>query len=1035
MEFALGVGIGLGSLSRNMFSVLRSCARGALLALVATSGHAATFLAEGYSIRVWRTEDGLPQNIVTSAVQTHEGYLWFGTQSGLARFDGERFQIFDTANTPALPDRRISCLFEDASGTLWIGQETGMLTRYRRGRFDAVPLNAEPARDPIIGMGSDERGRLWAMRQTGAVDSLDDGHRLPSVIGSEHSSIMAMSRNERGNLWLTENLRAYRLENGRIVRGVFDPPREVEYVAGLASSRDGGVWVLLDGLIRKWSGTQWVEDRGKFPWPSDTLSSCLELQDGTLACGSINSGLYLVFGDGRPPVHLDQKNGLPQNWVRFLYEDRERNLWVGAGSAGLAAVRPTAFSVLNSPDRWQGYSVYCVAPGQNESLWIGTDGGGIYHLLAGQWSYYGADEGVSNRYIWSITETPDGEVWMGNYWWGGPYRLENGRFVRPPMIDEKTTPATALMTDRLTGDLLVGSRDGLTRLHGERAIRLISSAEFPVADASALAQDQQGAVWCGFIQGGLARVVDGQVTVFRRQDGLVSESIQCLRFDSDGALWIGTADNGLTRYKNGKFVALNINHGLVDNAICHILDDGRGFFWLSTHHGLQRIATSELNRCADGAIPRLSGQVYDHNDGLPIIEFTGGLHAAGCKTLDGRLWFASSKGLLTVDPARIQLNPTPPPVVIESLLVDGQSIVTSPSSSLSRLPPDHQRLEFRFSGLSYVAPNRVLFKYRLEGIDRDWVESGTKRTAFYSHLPAGNYRFRVIACNNDGVWNTEGATVAFTVLPFFWETWWFIGSCAIVVLVGVAVLVRYITRRRMQKRMELLERQHTLERERARIAQDIHDDIGTSLIRIAMFSQPERNELDQPQQTAAVLSRIYSTAREMTRALDEIVWAIDPRHDTLDSLVGYMGRLAQELLGAANIRCRLDVPVDVPAWPLTAEIRHNLFLAFKEALNNVVKHAGATEVRISLEVRTRDFVLLLRDNGRGFDRHQPPSTEPGRIASGNGLRNIERRLAHIGGRFEISSEFGKGTSVSFVIPLHAVTSRSASESVSSRPQI
>jgi signal transduction histidine kinase len=294
-----------------------------------------------------------------------------------------------------------------------------------------------------------------------------------------------------------------------------------------------------------------------------------------------------------------------------------------------------------------------------------------------------------------------------------------------------------------------------------------------------------------------------------------------------------------------------------------------------------------------------------------------------------------------------------------------------------------------------------------------------------------------MASNNDGVWNTTGATLAFTVLPFFWETWWFISTCALAVMAGIAVLVRYITRRRLHKRMEHLKQQRELERERTRIAQDIHDDIGTSLIRIAMFSQPEHNELDHPQQAAAVLSRIYSTAREMTRALDEIVWAIDPQHDTLDSLVGYMGLFAQELLGAANLRCRLDVPVDVPAWPLTAEIRHNLFLAFKEALNNVVKHAAATEVRITIEVRAHDFVLTVRDNGHGFDQSQPPATVSGRIASGNGLRNIARRISRIGGRSEISSQPGKGTSTSFIIPVQTPPASTAGKTATAlnRPSL
>lgn len=993
--------------------VFRSLVAWTLAFLPAAAGVAATFLADGYSIRVWQTEDGLPQNLVTSAVQTRDGYLWFGTHSGLARFDGERFQVFDTVNTPELADSRISSLFEDTHGALWIGQESGTLARYRNHLFEAAPLRANTGADRIIGIGSDERGQLWAMRDSGFVDSLDDDRRLPPLIGSVNPGIMNWSRNTRGNILLVEDQRAARLENGKISELVFNPSRQPDYVSGVASSSDGGIWVLSEDRIRKWQDGAWKEDRGGYPWPHGAVSSCVELRDGTLAVGTFNFGLYLIFADKRPAVRLDRGKGLPQDWVRFIYEDREGTIWVGAGSAGLAAIHPTAFSVLNSPDRWQGYSVHCVAPGKNGSLWIGTEGGGLYHYSAAQWSHYGVAEGVANRYIWSVTETPQGEVWMGNYWVGGPYRLEEGRFVRPKSVDAKSSHALALLPDRHTGDLLVGTRDGLTRLQGDQSISLISSSAFLVADATALVQDQQGVIWCGFTQGGLARVAEEKVTLFRRKDGLGSDRVHALFADDDGALWIGTADSGLTRYAHGRFVNLGVAHGLVDKAICHILDDGLGYFWLSTRHGLQRVAKAELNRCADGLIPRIGGHIYDQHDGLPTIEFTGGLQAAGCKTADGRLWFTSSKGLVCVDPSRIRSNPTPPPVAIESLLIDGQ--VAAPGFAAKSLSPGHQRLEFHFSGLSFVAPNKVLFKYRLEGIDDGWVDAGPKRTASYSRLPAGNYRFRVIACNNDGVWNSEGATLAFTVAPFFWQTWWFVGSSTLLALAGVATLARTITRRRMQTRMEQLERQHALERERARIAQDIHDDIGTSLIRIAMFSQPERNEIDQPQQTAAVLSRIYSTARDMTRALDEIVWAIDPRHDTLDSLIGYMGRFAQELLGAATIRCRLDVPVDVPAWPLTAEIRHNLFLAFKEALNNVVKHADATEVRISLEIREHAFVLALRDNGRGFARDQPPANTDGRIASGNGLHNIQRRVARMGGQCDISSQIGQGTVIAFVI--------------------
>ncbi|HWL15970.1 MAG TPA: triple tyrosine motif-containing protein, partial [Opitutus sp.] len=384
------------------------------------------------------------------------------------------------------------------------------------------------------------------------------------------------------------------------------------------------------------------------------------------------------------------------------------------------------------------------------------------------------------------------------------------------------------------------------------------------------------------------------------------------------------------------------------------------------------------------------------------------------KTPDGKLWFASGKGVISADPARIEANPLPPPVVIDSLWTDGRREPVAAAQVTSRLRPDHERLEFRFSGLSFVAPTKVLFKYRLDGIDRHWIDAGSKRTAFYSRLPAGTYRFRVMACNNDGVWNREGATLAFTVAPFFWQTSWFIVLCILTAAGVVGWLARAITRRRMQRQIEAMERRHELERERARIAQDIHDDVGASLSRIAMLSQPARGELSAPERAADMLSRIYSTAREVTRSLDEIVWAVDPRHDTLDSLVDYMGRFAQSFLAPAGLRCRLDLPVEVPSWPLTAEARHNLFLAFKEALNNAAKHAGASEVRISLRVDAESFTISVKDNGAGLAPGRA-STETDRLNSGHGLANMQSRLARIGGRCEIAGEDGAGTNVSFIV--------------------
>jgi signal transduction histidine kinase len=305
-------------------------------------------------------------------------------------------------------------------------------------------------------------------------------------------------------------------------------------------------------------------------------------------------------------------------------------------------------------------------------------------------------------------------------------------------------------------------------------------------------------------------------------------------------------------------------------------------------------------------------------------------------------------------------------------------------------------------------------------LEPEWNE-GAKRSANYVYVPPGPYTFHVIACNSDGEWNNTGAQIAFVVQPYLWQRMWFrvlIGLIAACLLAGVVAL---IARRRLRWKLERLERQRAIERERSRIAQDIHDNLGASLTRISLLSQSAYSELDNPQHTATQLDRIYSTARELTRAMDEIVWAVNPQHDTLDSLASYLGKFAQDFLGPINIRCRLDVPVHLPPWPLTAEVRHNVFLAFKEALHNVVKHAAASEVLVSLTTQTRAFILAVRDNGKGFSPKAPPAQTDSsdRFEHGNGLNNMHKRLEQIGGQFTIESALGRGTEVRFTVPVAA----------------
>jgi signal transduction histidine kinase len=437
------------------------------------------------------------------------------------------------------------------------------------------------------------------------------------------------------------------------------------------------------------------------------------------------------------------------------------------------------------------------------------------------------------------------------------------------------------------------------------------------------------------------------------------------------------------------------------------------------------VSKEELNHCADGDIGLINCLTYGKGDGLPTLECSGGFQPAGARTSDGRLWFPTTKGLVAVNPTEVKRNQLPPPVIIEEVLVDGRPITAShPEQPPFRISPGRQQFEFQYTGLSFTVPEKVRFKYRLEGLETKWMDAGTKRSINYSYIPPGNYTFRVIACNNDGVWNEAGSALAFTVLPHFWQTWWFRTLAGLNAAALVAGSVLFATRRRMRHKVERIERQRAVERERTRIAKDIHDDLGASLTRITLLSQSARGELDHAPEAAADVDQIYRTARELTRAMDEIVWAVNPQHDTLDSLATYLGRFAQDFLNAVHIRCRLDLPMQLPAWPLTAEVRHNLFLAFKEALNNAVRHADASEVRVSLTIEPGGFALRVEDQGRGFATAQPavPSRDPGRLAAGNGLANMHQRLTEIGGRCDIQSAPGEGTKVTFFVLVKATAS-------------
>jgi signal transduction histidine kinase len=519
-------------------------------------------------------------------------------------------------------------------------------------------------------------------------------------------------------------------------------------------------------------------------------------------------------------------------------------------------------------------------------------------------------------------------------------------------------------------------------------------------------------------------------------------SVRSLLATSDGRLLIGYAGDGLGHFKDGRYQRITSADGLTDDFVSQLLADASGNLWLTGNRGLARISFGDLDAFFAARKQRIGTRSYGKGDGLPAMQPNRNFHPSAWRDGAGKLWFSTLSGLLMVQPDNIRDNPRPPPVQLESLTVDDrlvavynagspmQKVVATNVVNLRGLDepleigPGFRKLVIDFAALSFTSPENVRFRYQLRGFDAGWIEPGPDRPshpAVYPALPAGEYEFQALACNNSGVWNEAGASLKFVVMPFYWETWWFKLIVVLVTALLVGGVAFSLSRRRYRQQLLRVEARRALEQERSRIAKDIHDDLGATLTRISLLSQPSRAGAEDAESAVESLAQIHHTARDLTHAMGEVVWAVNPEHDSFDSLANYISHYAQNFLRVTAIRCRIEVPLQLPRRPLSAEVRHNLFLAFKEALNNVVKHSAATEVRIALTPHESGFELVVADNGRGFSHESVAAQTAGagaaRPAPGNGLANMRSRLQEIGGDCELTSQPGRGTTITFRVQL------------------
>jgi ligand-binding sensor domain-containing protein/signal transduction histidine kinase len=1033
--------------------------------------HSGTGESERYLIDAWQSDEGLPQGSVIALVQSREGYLWAGTFSGLARFDGVRFQVFDQANTPELPGNAITALYEAHDGALLVCTARGGVAALRAGRFERV-LEEQKEGDDIVAAVKDRdngtvlcclsgllwrwaNGRMTALCRTREPESLrfgpihpgvlcEDGQgglwtlgmrgRLLRLVGDKweqraqelsDASCQALARDTAGRLWLGTGRALAVLSNGRWAPvETPETPAPVD-VDDAFACRDGGVWFVSwagdRGVWWKLKEGRQVVSVGDFAPRKFGIYPLGEDSNGGLCLGSVANGFFRISTNGSV-MHLDRRSGLAGNSVRCYLLDREGNEWLGLGDGGLLRLRPRTVGVLDKTPA-ASVAIHSICEDSKGVIWAGTSSEGLFLTEGAELRRIDIGENTGLRSVWSVFEDRRHNLWAGSFG-DGLFRREGQRFVSafdPALVARRVR---AIYEDS-RGRLWLGCRAGLACYEQGRVTVLPGPPGLGEFEVQCIAEDPQNRLWAGTRGKGLLCWKDGEWSVFHSADGLAHENITALHVDPEGTLWIGTAGGGLSRLRNGQWVNFSSRAGLPDDIICHVAEDRQGNLWFSSTRGVFRIAKKDFEAFAQGTSKIIPSTLYGRADGLPTRECTGGSQPSGWTAQDGRLLIPTIKGVAVVQPDTVTVNSNPPPVVIEELRVDGVRLepgaqsaklsgafslfaVSHPTPSLT-IPPGKRRLGIRYTALSFTAPEKVRFKVRMEPLENEWVDMGTQREMDYSFVRPGHYRFRVIACNNDGVWNETGADLALVWLPHFWQTGWFTGLWVAGLTGSVAGTVGYSLRRRHRRRIEKMEQARALENERARIARDIHDDLGSSLTEIGLLGALAARESTPPTEARVQLLRIIDRTQELAQTLDETVWAVNPKNDWLGRLATYLCQFAKEFLEPTTIRCRLDVAPNFPEAPLSAEIRHNVFLVVKEALNNAVRHSGATEMLLRMSVIEGVFNLEIADNGRGFTVEASNET-------GNGVRNMARRMDQVGGNFELRSAPGAGTTICLRLP-------------------
>ena len=949
-----------------------------------------------FSHDVWLTENGLPQNTVHSIAQTRDGYIWIGTEEGLARFDGVKFTVFDKQNTPQLKSNYIRALLADRQGALWIGTAEG-LVRMLDGKFTLFTTNEGLPSNTIQAVLEDREGNLWVATATGL--GLFKSGGLTTFTTKERligGSIQALFEDAEGALWIATPYGVGRVKDGAFTNYTVRDGLGSNTVRAIQQDREGRIWFGSLGGLTSFSGGRFTTFTTRDGLPNDRIISLHASRDGGLLIGT--AGGFCRFTDGRFNG-FNSGEALSTSTILALLEDLEGNLWIGTESGGVNLLKDTKFTTYTARNGLSNDVIKSIYEDRQGNMWIGTDGGGLNLLKDGKVTVYTTRDGLSSNFVLALFGDNAGNLWAGTP--DGLNRISQGKFTVYTAADGLANNDVRSITADRAGNLWIGTRGGLTRMKDGLLKTFTEVDGLPNDLIATLYEDAKGNLWIGTF-GGLSKLANGEFTTFTTRDGLSSDAVISLYEDSDGTLWIGTNGGGLNRMKDGKITAYTTSNGLLDDVVYRILEDGRNNLWLSCRKGIFHINKKELDEFAARRITSIAPVAYGTADGMMTRECSGGGDPAGWKGSGGKLWFPTIKGVAMIDPERIRTNAQPPPVVIEQIRIDDQTF--APSDRIE-LPPGTTRFDLYYTAPSFVAPEKVRFRYKLEGFDEDWIDSGNRRIAYYTNLRPGAYNFRVIASNNDGVWNETGAAFGLYLKPYFYQTYWFYA----VLLLGLAMLAWLLFRLRVRGMRAQF---GAVLAERTRIAREIHDNLAQEMSGISV--QLEVVARTMPPGADTSMSHLDRARRQVRHGIAEArryVW--DLRSPTLEKndLPTALSETARRLTNETDIQAQVEV--NGTFRPLPRLVEDNLLRIGQEAVNNAVKHAQPQRILVNLVFDARRVRLSVRDDGRGFDNQAVGNGQGGHF----GFIGMRERAEQIGGTLSIHSTEGLGTEVVADVPI------------------